>query len=72
MRLCIVGCILISVGFIEASAKLKISKHGKTIETSSHHITKNDNWSHRLPYDGGILNDKGEYIPGMCTHIKIN
>lgn len=65
MRLCIVGCILFLVGCIQAKGTIKITKHGKTIGNSHHSIEKNDNLP-KLPHDGGILNENGEYIPG--TH----
>lgn len=51
------------VCYIEASAKLKIKKRSECGSGSRIRIEKNDH-SHKLPYNGGILNAKGEYIPG--------
>lgn len=69
MRLCIVGCILFSLAYIEVSAKIKTTNHGTKIRNSE---PKKTNLLYKLPYDGGILNSKGEYVPGRCSrHFNI-
>ena len=76
MKLCILGCILFSVGFIDASAKIKTTKNGAQIGNSHHCIDttsrcdgsqvliEKNYFPQTLPYDGSLLNEKGEYIPG--------
>lgn len=81
MRLYAVLCVLFLVGSIEASTKVRATGHGKAAVSTRHCMVslwsgcececgpeipkvKNDQ-SHQLPYGGGILNDEGEYIPGM-------
>ena len=83
IRLCILGCILFLVGFIDASAKIKTTKNGAQIGNSHHRIKttsgcdgsevlieKND-FPQKLPYDGCILNEKGEYIPGEHENNRL-
>lgn len=62
MRLCVVNCILFLGGFIEAS------NH----RSSPQVLMEINSCSPQLPYDGGILNDKGKYIPGKQKKLKIN
>lgn len=83
MRLCIIGCILILLCYVEASVKIKITQHGMATGKSHQHIEKHsecgfdseiqtpksDNF-HKLPYNGGILNANGEYIPGTSSTPK--
>lgn len=82
MKLCIVGCFLFLFIHVEASVKVKIAQYG-TAKTHSHQCkeklsrctseiqTKGNNCSLKLPHDGGILNAKGEYIPGTwCTSTQ--
>lgn len=81
MRLYTVGCILFVVGYFgDATPKTKITAHGTGAGTGkSHGLIKNLDGGGTcpkapteeadevpaLPYGGGILNAKGEYIPGI-------
>lgn len=79
MRLFIVGCVLFLIGIgIDASAKTKITKHvtttknrdTKTPSGCATDIQTSKNYCfNKLPYDGGILNAKGEYISGMQSAL---